>query len=401
MRKEFYDQYFQYIDLVHLRDNYKELHYLYQTLKELREEHPDHDLDLNALQAYFFFKYPDAEKEIYLELFTTLAEVQLDPEVGVGLLKAIKRRQQALNLSQAALQFASGYGDIEHVINLSKELEEEPEHEEEQDDGMNLDAILDSAILTPGLRWRLDCLNKSLGSLRPGDFGFIFKRPESGGTAFCASEVGHMLWQAERPIIWFNNEETDNKVKLRIYQAYFGVTLEQLIAGKKEFSERWKQEVGDKMRFFGIESCNKKEVEGIIRKYKPCLVVYDQLDKIQGFDNDRDDLRLGSIYQWARELAKEGHAVIGVTQADGTAEGIKWLTMQHVANAKTSKQAEGDWILGMGKVHTEGLEDVRYLSICKNKLIGDQDTIPDLRHGRFEVWIKPEIMQFKDMVKYD
>ena len=81
-------------------------------------------------------------------------------------------------------------------------------------------------------------------------------------------------------------------------------------------------------------------------KYNPSLLVVDQIDKITGFDNDREDLRLGSIYQWFRELAKDYCPVVGICQADGTGEGVKWLTMGHVANAKTAKQAEARRIRG-------------------------------------------------------
>ena len=153
--------------------------------------------------------------------------------------------------------------------------------------------------------------------------------------------------------------------------------------------------------FFGIDFSNRKTIEELVDKYNPCLVVYDQLDKVQGFEADRNDLKLGAAYQWARELTKRGHAAIGVTQADGSADGQKWLTMANVAEAKTTKQAEADWILGMGKTYDESAEYIRYLNICKNKLLGDEDTRPELRHGRFEVWIEPSIMQFKDIVTYD
>jgi hypothetical protein len=401
LQKEYFNAYFSYLSLEHIRDNYKELHYLYTALRDMHKEYPAKDFDLNALQAYFFYKYPDADKELYLELFKTLSETQLDPEVGVGLLKAIKRRQQALNLSEAAMQFATGHADMSKVVELAKELETEVPEETDGPALLDLEDILETAILKPGIRWRLNCLNKSLGSLREGDFGFLFKRPESGGTAFAADTVGHAIPQVERPIVWLNNEEADNKVILRIYQSYFGVTLEQLIANKRKYSERFKAEVGRKFQFYGLEYCNKQAIEAIIKREKPRLVIYDQLDKVLGFDNDRDDLRLGAIYQWARELCKQGHSAIGITQADGSAENTKWLDMRHVANAKTSKQAEGDWILGMGKIHDQGAEYVRYLSICKNKLLGDQDSIPDLRHGRFEVIIEPQIMRFKDVVKYD
>ena len=141
-------------------------------------------------------------------------------------------------------------------------------------------------------------------------------------------------------------------------------------------------------------------VEKIVKRFNPSLIVFDQIDKIKGFVNDREDLRLGAIYIWARELAKMYCPVIGICQADGTAEGQKWLTMDHVANAKTSKQAEADWILGMGAIHAEGMQFIRYLHLSKNKLIGDEDTLTKLRHGRMEVLIQPEIARFKDIVNY-
>jgi hypothetical protein len=74
--------------------------------------------------------------------------------------------------------------------------------------------------------------------------------------------------------------------------------------------------------------------------------------------------------------------------------------MANVSNAKTSKQAEADWILGLGKTHEETAEYIRYINLSKNKLMGDKDSIPSLRHGRFEVLIQPEQARFKDIVKY-
>lgn len=116
-----------------------------------------------------------------------------------------------------------------------------------------------------------------------------------------------------------------------------------------------------------------------------------------GFDSDREDLKLGAIYQWARELAKEYCPVIGVCQSDGSGEGVRWLTMANVANAKTAKQAEADWILGIGKVNDPGYDNLRFLHLSKNKLMGDSDSIPDQRHGRREVIIEPELARYRDI----
>jgi len=108
----------------------------------------------------------------------------------------------------------------------------------------------------------------------------------------------------------------------------------------------------------------------------------------------------GAIYQWAREISKAYAPTIGVCQAGGTGENKKWLDMGDVANAKTSKQAEADWILGIGKTSEESAEYLRFLTLCKNKLIGDEDSIASLRHGHFEVLLQPEVARYKDLVDY-
>ena len=129
---------------------------------------------------------------------------------------------------------------------------------------------------------------------------------------------------------------------------------------------------------------------------QPSLIIFDQVDKIKGFDGDRMDLQLGSIYQWSRELAKTYAPVIAVTQADGSGEGQKFLTMANVANAKTAKQAEADWILGIGKSNDDNGSYQRYLNISKNKLAGDKDTLPAERHGQFTTVIRPEVGRYQD-----
>lgn len=390
----------------HIRDNYKELHYLYVAVKSLHETFPDTDHDLPTFQAFFFTKYPDCDRELYSELFKTLSETQLDPTVGVGILKQIKRRQQALKLSEGAVKFATGYGDLNAVHDLAKFLEEEYEDDLDEIETVSddLEFLLAETVQKPGHRWRLNSLNKSLGSLRKGNFGFLFARPETGKTTFLASEVTFMLSNLrddDGPIIWFNNEQPGNEVMLRVYQAFFGVTLEQLLANPRRYKQEFQERTKGRFKLIDNAAMDRAFIERVCKKLKPSLVIFDQIDKIKGFAADREDLKLGAVYIWARELAKTYCPVIGVCQADGTAENVKWLTMEHVSNAKTSKQAEADWILGIGAIHAEGAQHTRYLNISKNKLLGDPDTMSDLRHGRFETYIEATIARYVDLVKYD
>lgn len=289
--------------------------------------------------------------------------------------------------------------DIE--TKMSSFLEEKDDHQQTLKPIDNdLEHLINTTYQEQGYRWRLSCLNKSLGSLRKGDFGFIFARPETGKTTFLASEITSFLRVPETRVVWFNNEEQGNKVALRVYQAYFGLTLEQLLANVRKYKQLFQEEVGDNFQLYDSGTLSRGDVESVVERTSPTIVVYDQLDKIRGFSADREDLILGAKYQWARELAKNSHAAIGVCQADGTAEGVRYLTMEHVANAKTAKQAEADWILGIGKDRSPDLERVRYLNISKNKLFGDVDSIPELKHGRFETLINAGIARYEDTIEY-
>jgi replicative DNA helicase len=406
LQQDSYKSYFDYIDLNHIKDNYRELHYVYMAVKSLHERFPERDHTLDGLRAFFFVQYPDADKDLYVGLFKTLSEAQIDPTLGVGILKQIKQRQQAIKLSEQAVKFATGYADANSVVELAKLLEVENEEDLEELEVVSddLDFLLSETVQKPGLRWRLNCLNKSLGSLRKSNFGFIFARPETGKTTFLADQCTFMTEQVPvdgGPVIWFNNEQAGNEVMLRMYQAKFGVTLEQLLANRAKYHKAWKESVKGNFKLVDDANMDRARVEKILKATKPSLVIFDQIDKIKGFAADREDLRLGGIYVWAREMAKLYCPVIGVCQADGSAENQKWLTMENVANAKTSKQAEADWILGIGKIHAEGAGNIRYLNISKNKLLGDEDTISDLRHGRFETYMEQDIARYKDIVKYD
>jgi KaiC/GvpD/RAD55 family RecA-like ATPase len=410
LKKDSWESFKDHIDYPYLKDTCIELYYVYKVLALLHDKLAG-DFTVDDLEAFFYATYPDVKKDIYAAVFEQIKASEVSDAVGQEVLKAMETKKKLLALSEAAFSASQGRvpqgavdsDPIRNVLQIADSLTrpEEADSGEEVFITTDLEDLINEVVKQQGLRWPLDCLNKSLGSLRKGDFGFIFARPETGKTTFIASAVGRFLPQASRPIIWFNNEEEGRKVMLRVYQSYFGVTLQELLANVEYFKEKFTKEVGSNFLLVDDAAIEKGKVERICKKYNPSLIIFDQIDKIKGFKADRDDLVYGSIYQWARELAKMYAPTIGVCQADGTAEGQKWLTMGNVSNAKTSKQAEADWILGIGKTADEASEYVRYLNISKNKLVGDDDSIPELRHGRFEVLIQPDIARYKDVIKYE
>lgn len=332
----------------------------------------------------------------YNSLLKIIDEAKISDDLIENALRDLLNQDNAFKLAQLSLEVSEGHKNVEDLKSFMDNFENKIIDKEDLFVSTDLEKLYKQTAAKQGLRWRLNSLNKSLGSLRKGDFGFIFARPESGKTTFLASEVSNFAAQTDSPILWFNNEEQGDKVMLRIIQATLGLTLPQLFSDIKKYKEQYYEFTKDNIKIIDSASIYKSHVTKYIREFSPSLILFDQLDKIKGFEADRNDLRLGAIYIWARELAKSHCPVIGVSQADGSGEGKKWLTMDNVAEAKTSKQAEADWILGIGKTHEPGMEMIRYLNISKNKLQGDNDSDASMRHGRIEVLIEPQIARYRD-----
>lgn len=400
-----YEKFNKYSNYVVIPSEMKELTKVWHSLQSLHKKYPDTDKSLTELWTAVLTSYPQlrqVEKDSIADLFTQLEKVEVRDEVLHDLLAGIAKRQQARSLALAAFEVSEGSKDPSALNDLLAAYKE-PEQTFQWSASRNfvtddLFELEQHSLHGPGLHWRLSCLNRSLGPIRAGDFGFVFARPESGKTTFLADQITFFAGQSTRPIVWFNNEEQGEKVRLRTFQAALGVTTDDLWKDKQRNLDKYRDVTRNNLRIYDDAAIHKSEVEAIIRELNPELVVFDQIDKIRGFNADRPDLVLGRIYQWARELAKEHQlAVIGICQADGTGEGVKWLTMAHVAEAKTSKQAEADWILGIGRSNESGVESVRFFNISKNKLLGDENTDPNERHGRFEVFIRPMIARYEDL----
>ena len=407
-----YTTYTKYSDSIKTvyKDN-KELNILFTYLDKLHDKYKK-DLTVDEYSLFVLTNCLEKDKPVLTELLSALSSIDTDSVVLDDVLTEVDHRQQAYELALASLEVSEGRKEFSDLLVLARQVSEQDITNRNTAEDLfvtdNLEELYNDSIKTPGLRWRLQTLNRMLGSLRRGDFGFIFARPETGKTTFLASEVSNFAQQLHArmanndeehvgPILWFNNEEQGNKVKLRLYQAMLGYDKAQLGADLVSNREKYRSMGGSLVKIYDNASISRQQVEQLCAEFRPSLVIFDQLDKIKGFTADREDLRLGTIYVWAREIAKTYCPVIAVCQADASGEGKKWLTMDNVANAKTAKQAEADWILGIGKTHAEDGEYMRYLHLSKNKLDGDIDTEPELRHGRETVRINPYVARYEDL----
>lgn len=347
-----------------------------------------------------YFSSNRAKPDFYSGVFDALRANTASQESTLTLLGGLKQNALLRDISLLSYDLSEGRGKYEALMEKIGGLSTSGESCEDTDDDFvsdDLVEIVNSSRAVEGVGFRLRSLNQALGPLRKGNFGFVFARPETGKTTFLASEVSHMAKYTSAPILWLSNEEVGTQVMVRCYQAALGLTLTELHSDLEGNRKRFHEETKGNIRLKDAAAIHWRQVEKICEALKPSLVVFDQIDKIKGFDNDREDLRLGSIYIWARELAKAYCPVIGVCQADGSGEGQRWLTMANVSNAKTSKQAEADWILGIGRVNDVGYDNLRFLHLSKNKLPGGEEANPQMRHGRWEVLLDPERARYKDL----
>ena len=385
------------VDLDFIRSNNKLLGSVFSSLGPYFEKYPDKPLEPTNLQVWYLSLYPalpKAERDLLSILCSNLEKLNaFDPNLAEDYLKTHQERSRATQIGLKALRVSEGKETFQSLVDELKTVTTVSEAVVDEFVTDDLEALLDQTIRTSGLNWRLGTLQQMLGPLRLGDFGFIFKRPETGGTTLLASEVTYMATQTDRPILWVNNEERGAKVKIRCYEAFFGKSIKDLNQGWEKYKKEYLEKMGGRILLYDKAFTHKRAVERMCEQKNPALIIFDQIDKVKGFDGDRYDLEMKVIYQWARELAKSYGPVIGICQAAGSAEGKQWLTMDDVDSSKTAKQGEADWILGIGKQHKEGMENVRYFNVVKNKNIIEEES---MRHGKAPVIILPQIARYAD-----
>ena len=312
--------------------------------------------------------------------------------------ETVKKRNLAGQIALKAISVSEGKGNFEELITY---VEENKVTKLASTDDVN---IISTDITTykeeedsdDTIHWCLHWLNKSLGPMRKGNLGHIFAVPETGKTALWISQIVYTLQSTTKPVLVFFNEEAGHEVIFRIYSCMFGIPLKDIIKDKQGYAKKFKELGGDRLIFVDEAPLRIEMMDRMLAKYKPCLAIIDNADKIHVSHQERRDLEIHTIYKWIREKAKVWCPIITVAHADATAYGVKYLDESMMANSKVGKPAEMDFIIGIGRETGENV--ARYLFIPKNKLRGDKDTVDSLRHGRWPVALQSDISKFIDTV---
>ena len=183
--------YSKYRSYIRLKKEDKELLSLYAVLDEMVDMFK-RDITFDEYRLSVLTKHPDLE-----EMLVQIEHAEIAPEVMQESVQLLVERSMAYDLARIAIDVSEGRKELSSVLDFYEKLKDKEKVEEVSFVTDDLEELYETTVHTPGLRWRLPTLNRMLGSLRKGDFGFLFARPETGKTTFLASEVTYFAEQIE------------------------------------------------------------------------------------------------------------------------------------------------------------------------------------------------------------
>jgi len=279
----------------------------------------------------------------------------------------------------------SNTNGVEELSILVNKFEESCVSSEDNFINMDINHLVDKVIKGPGVEWRLEDLNESIGQVHEGDNILIVKRPETGGTTFLTSEFTHMLDQLPdgKSAVIFNNEEGGEKIGLRVLSSALNASSTEIEADPDKIEADYKTFLnGREIAIYDKSGMSYKDIERVLKQHPEYwLVGINVLAKVQGWNRLDGVARLQAQSEFTRSIAKKGHAVMSVLQADAEAEGKQFLTQSNVHGSKTDVAGEADVMIMIGKdPDSPGL---RYISITKNKKPTTGRMIPSNKHAKF------------------
>lgn len=374
------------------------------------KEHPTcEEIDWSTFSEWFRIVKHSSWKEDKLQNFDkifTRLESHCVTELAESIVEKYVTQDYCQRIADITLRGAEGNPVfLDDVASLLDEYNQETDRVSKLDTFIindELEDLVEDAV-TGGLKWRMDFLNRSIGLLRKGKLVCIAMRPNVGKTTMLCAEATYFCSQIEDDeyILWFNNEEAGRDVRRRQAQAALQCSWDQIQDDPKQANHQLelalKGKLKDKIILIDKADISTKDVEEFLRLYPKCrAIVFDQLWKVHGFEktSGTDTARLGTIFQWARELAKKHAPVITVHQVKTEGEGVEYLNPSFLYLSGTVIQGEVDSLILMGRNFNPGQENNRYISIGKNKGAYGPDVDISLREGKHAVMICPETAEF-------
>lgn len=211
-----------------------------------------------------------------------------------------------------------------------------------------------------GLTLPLKHLNVTVAPLKEGDFVTVGAQNNTGKTALAVQMAVHFAQQLppDAKILYLNNEGIGDHIILRTRQIALDLgkySLETAFKSGIPVEEDYCKAInGDsyKIEVIDVHGINVSQVQGLLRRHKPAVVIYDMLDAVHGFGGGGMDVdRYKQLYAWCRaQCANPEYRHIGValTQVSHDGHEHRYVPKHALEGSKVAKQSQTDVLIMVG-----------------------------------------------------
>lgn len=337
---------------------------------EGKEEDDGVQLAISLVDKLDTAQTPDTQS-----LYDTLLEMACAGEVG----KLVIQYQQGMEVELVPkLQEVSTKYALLKGVNT-----EEPD---------SIESILDKLESHEGITFEgVPLFEEYTMPLQGGDSVLFAGRPDRGKTTWLSYLIPkacpsiNRLYKGERGVLWLVNEGRADKILPRIYQGALGCTLDELYEMRHNGTLRQKfseaiQAPDDFIKVLPFHGKTIQDLELLVQKYNPAMVVIDMVEHVGGIHLASKSETIGALWERLRTLALTyDYVSIGTAQISVEGSDNLYPTYEHLAYTKTAVQGYTDIIMMLGNRDVEGMENIRGISLPKNKAkVGGKTSYPRL-----------------------
>lgn len=342
--------------------------------------------DLEVLKLSLDRRFKDIPKH-QSKMRDYLVEVQAADISNINVISEViqQQRGKVMTLLADAL-LAQDDGRIEEHLLEYEHLTDATVLElgvEEEYTGMTLDE-LEEQFNEEGA-WELapsELSSRIRGGLRPGHAVIVAARPERGKTLFGTNFNAGFLQRGARTL-YIGNEDPVPDLVIRLLANLSGMTEEEMFADKDRAMRLAIDKGYENCTFAGLSPGTLYEVEALIRRHSPDIVLVDQMRNIRA-NTENNTQRLEVVAQELRNMARRHHCVmISMTQVGDSGRDKLELNDGDIDGSNTGIPGACDVIVMIGSNDEFELRDLRRVTLAKNKRGGD--------HGSFTVHVDREL----------
>jgi len=228
------------------------------------------------------------------------------------------------------------------------------------------------------------------GGVLRGHCILVYARPEAGKSLFAINLSAGFLKQGLK-VLYAGNEEPIADLQRRFLARMSGIPLATIQASLTRLHEA--ADLAEAQGYSNLiaqelKSGKVAEMEALVRKYTPDVLVLDQLKNLKLSASGNRAQELDEAAREVRRLGKQYSMVtVPITQAGDSAEDKLRLGLGDVEWSNTGIPGAADLMIGIGVNGEYNRANRRMINLPKNKISGN--------HAYFPLFVDPQLCTYR------